>query len=113
MAARDHRHARSSLRRRVSGVVVAAAVLLTSACGLSSPAASTGPIVIGMSLPLTGPVADRSKPGREGYEYWADEINAHGGLLGRQVQLKILDDGFDQQTAISDYNRLIDRKSVV
>jgi len=112
MAAREHRHARSSLIRRVSGAVAAAAVMLTSACGVSGEAASTGPIVIGMSLPLTGPVADRSKPGREGYQYWADEINAGGGLLGRQVELKILDDGFDQQTAISDYNRLISQDKV-
>ncbi|MEV6644131.1 amino acid ABC transporter substrate-binding protein [Amycolatopsis sp. NPDC051371] len=89
-----------------------AAVLLTSACGLSAEAPSTGPLVIGMSLPLTGPVADRSKPGMEGYQYWADEINADGGLLGRQVQLKVLDDSFDQQTAISDYNRLLSQDKV-
>lgn len=112
MAARVHRHAGSSLIRRLSGAAVAAGVLLTSACGLSEPAASTGPLVIGMSLPLTGPVADRSQPGRQGYQYWADEINANGGLLGRQVELKILDDGFDQQTAISDYNRLISQDKV-
>ena len=111
MAARVHRHARS-LRRRLSGAVLAAAVMFTSACGVSGEAASTGPIVIGMSLPLTGPVADRSGPGRDGYQYWADEINANGGLLGRQVELKILDDGFDQQTAISDYNRLISQDKV-
>ena len=36
-----------------------------------------------MSLPLTGPVADRAKPGYEGYQYWVDELNANGGLLGR------------------------------
>ena len=64
---------------------------------------SDEPIVIGMSLPLSGPVADRAKPGMEGYQYWVDELNANGGLLGRQVELKVLDDGFDQQTAISDY----------
>ena len=65
-----------------------------------------------MSLPLSGPVADRAKPGMEGYQYWVDELNANGGLLGRQVELKVLDDGFDQQTAISDYNRLISQDKV-
>src|SRR5258705_12250672 len=103
---------RSSLSRRMSGAMVAAQVMLPSPCGLSGGAPTTGPIVIGMSLPMTGPVADRAKPGREGYQYWADEINASGGLLGRQVELKILDDGFDQQTAISDYNRLISQDKV-
>jgi branched-chain amino acid transport system substrate-binding protein len=98
---------------------MACAVLVaaTSACGLRSDssgdsAANAGPLVIGMSLPLSGPVADRSKPGLEGYRYWADEINANGGLLGRQVELKVLDDGFDQETAISGYNRLISQDRV-
>ena len=94
-------------------------MLLSSACGLSSADEADGdgkdsdePIVIGMSLPLTGPVADRAGPGMEGYQYWVDELNANGGLLGREVELKVLDDGFDQQTAISDYNRLISQDKV-
>ena len=33
-------------------------------------------------------------------------------MLGRPVKLKVLDDGFDQQTAISDYTRLIGRDRV-
>jgi branched-chain amino acid transport system substrate-binding protein len=116
-----NRTIRSPFRR--SGVSAAAAavaslMMLTASCGLSSSdgkstdAASDEPIVIGMSLPLSGPVADRAKPGMEGYQYWVDELNANGGLLGRQVELKVLDDGFDQQTAISDYTRLISQDKV-
>lgn len=108
----------STPRRRLLSVlttVVTTAAL--AACGLSSNAtaetASTDkPLVIGMSLPLTGPVADRSKPGLEGYQYWADELNAKGGLLGRKIKLKVLDDGFDQGTAVSGYNKLISQDKV-
>lgn len=101
----------TSLTRRTFGVVVGALALAVAGCGVAAPAptgaASDRPLVIGMSLPLSGPVADRSKPGYEGYQYWAEELNARGGLLGRQVELRVLDDGFDQETAISGYNRLI------
>jgi len=101
--------------RGMLGAAVAA-VLLASGCGLSGASDAGGsaddPIVIGMSPPLSGPAADRAKPGMAGYQYWADEVNANGGLLGRQVELKVLDDGFDQQTAISDYNRLISQDKV-
>ncbi len=83
-----------------------------SSSGSESQASKDDPMVIGMSLPLTGPVADRAKPGYEGYQYWVKELNAKGGLLGRPVKLKVLDDGFDQQTAISDYTRLIGRDKV-
>lgn len=112
-------------RRRVlgRGLGIALAVAMaaaTGACGGADDDGDTGsasgdsddPIVIGMSLPLTGPVADRAEPGYNGYKYWVEELNANGGLLGRQVELRVLDDGFDQRTAIADYTRLIGQDRV-
>jgi branched-chain amino acid transport system substrate-binding protein len=102
--------------KRIAAALAAALAIVASACGDSSEpsgnASKEGPITIGMSLPLTGPVADRAKPGYEGYQYWLEELNAKGGMLGRKVELKVLDDGFDQQTAISDYTRLIGKDRV-
>jgi branched-chain amino acid transport system substrate-binding protein len=72
----------------------------------------SGPIVIGASLPLSG---DFSQPGgeaRRGYEIWRDMINAKGGLLGRKVQLKIMDDASSQDTVVSDYTKLITQDKV-
>ncbi|WP_238011637.1 amino acid ABC transporter substrate-binding protein [Dactylosporangium sp. AC04546] len=111
-----HSHHFTRLRRVSAVAAVASLMALTAACGITGgdnkSSNSDDPIVIGMSLPLTGPVADRAKPGMEGYQYWVDELNEKGGLLGRKVELKVLDDGFDQQTAVSDYNRLISQDKV-
>ncbi len=103
-------------RRRLGAVALAAVATLTlAACG-SRPseqaASSTEPIVIGISLPLTG---DFSQPGGEakrGYEIWQKQINGAGGLLGRQVQLKIVDDASSQDTVVSDYTKLITQDKV-
>jgi branched-chain amino acid transport system substrate-binding protein len=65
-----------------------------------------------MSLPMTGPVADVSKSGYQGYELWASQVNASGGLLGRQVRLDMLDDGFDPNQTAADYTRLISQDHV-
>jgi branched-chain amino acid transport system substrate-binding protein len=102
----------------VRAVATSAAVLLAvSACG-SKPSESGGsgdskdPIVVGISLPLTG---DFSQPGgeaRKGYEIWADQVNADGGLLGRQVKLKITDDASNQDTVVTDYTKLITQDKV-
>ncbi|MGI5499339.1 amino acid ABC transporter substrate-binding protein [Lentzea sp. CA-135723] len=87
--------------------------VLLSACGSgASGAGGTGLIRIGASLPLTGPVADVSKPGYQGYQAWQKKINASGGLLGRQVEFVVLDDGFDQNTVVANYNRLISQDRV-
>src|SRR3954469_16339492 len=93
------------------------ALLALAACGSSSGSSGggggdDGPIVVGISLPLTG---DFSQPGGEakrGYEIWADEVNASGGLLGRKVELKITDDASNQDTVVSDYTRLISQDKV-
>ena len=66
-------------------------------CGLmlTVPAAAIGagnPIVIGGSLPLTGEFAETGQWIERGMRYWAEEINAKGGMLGRPVEFKIYDD---------------------
>ena len=103
-------------KRRTVLAASLAAVVSLSACG-SRPSEQAAqetdkPITIGISLPLTG---DFSQPGGEakrGYEVWAKQINAAGGLLGRQVQLKIVDDASSQDTVVSDYTKLITQDKV-
>ena len=99
---------------------VAAAVLLVTGCQQDNPNESAGtdggdskePITIGISLPLTG---DFSQPGGEakrGYEVWRDMVNEDGGILGREVKLKIVDDASNQDTVVSDYTKLITQDKV-
>jgi branched-chain amino acid transport system substrate-binding protein len=108
---------RASARRRYRRALCLGLPLLLAAvgCGTNSgthKASTSGPITIGMSLPLSGAVADNSKFGYQGYQQWAAEVNAGGGLLGRKVKLVVLDDGFEQSTAISDYTKLIAQQHV-
>src|SRR5580704_4315109 len=63
----------------------------TSTSSSSSPSSST-PITIGASLSLTGDFSTDGQNFQKGYELWAADVNAHGGLLGHQVVLKILND---------------------
>lgn len=87
-----------------------------AACGSrpseKAAAPSDKPMVIGISLPLTGDFSQPGTEARRGYEVWADQINKSGGLLGRQVQLKIVDDASSQDTVVSDYTKLITQDKV-
>jgi branched-chain amino acid transport system substrate-binding protein len=94
-------------------------LLLLVAAGCSSNGSSGGeggntskPLVIGASLPLSGDFAQPGEASHRGYEIWKDMVNKNGGLLGRQVQLKIVDDASDQNTVVADYNRLISQDKV-
>ena len=91
-----------------AAAMVSAAVAATAS---SSPAAGQ-PIKIGVSLSLSGDFSDPGKAVKRGYELWAAYGNAHGGILGRQVQLKIVDDASNPNQAVTNYQNLITRDHV-
>ena len=66
-----------------------------------------GPIKIGASLPLSGDFSQDGAATKKGYLLWQDYINSHGGLLGRQVQFDILNNGSSVTQTGTDYTTLI------
>jgi branched-chain amino acid transport system substrate-binding protein len=68
--------------------------------------------VIGISLSQTGDFSDPGKAAMKGYQLWADSVNATGGILGRQVELKIADDASDPNQAVTNYETFITKDHV-
>ena len=66
-----------------------------------------GPIKIGASLPLSGDFSQDGAATKQGYLLWQGYINSHGGLLGRQVQFDILNNGSSVTQTGTDYTTLI------
>jgi len=107
-------------------ICLALVSLLVTACGSAAtptqapeaPAteapttAPEPPIKIGASLPLTGDFSEPGSAAQKGYELWAEQVNKAGGLLGRQVELTIVDNASDPDTAVADYERLITQDKV-
>ena len=77
----------------------------TSTGSSSSPSSST-PITIGASLSLTGDFSTDGINYEHGYELWANDVNAHGGLLGHKVVLKILNDASSPTQVDTNYQTL-------
>jgi branched-chain amino acid transport system substrate-binding protein len=93
----------------------ALALAACSSSGSGSPGASAGakpPLVIGASVSLTGDFADSGKAVKAGYELWANTVNAKGGVLGRQVQMKIVDDTSSTNQVVTNYQNLINKDKV-
>ena len=85
------------------------AALISPALG-RTPALAQGaaPIKIGFSMALTGPLAPNGKQALLGAQIWAEQVNAKGGLLGRQVQLVNYDDQSNPSTVPGIYTKLLD-----
>lgn len=80
------------------GIAVTATVV--TACGggadeTASSGSSDEPITIGASVSLTGPYASSGTNVANGYQLAVDQINADGGVLGRQLELDLQDDQSD------------------
>jgi len=78
----------------------------------SASASSSTPITIGASLSLTGDFSADGQAFEKGYELWASDVNAKGGLLGRQVQLKILNDNSSPTQVATNYTTLFSADKV-
>lgn len=88
-------------RRRLSLVAAAAAMTLVTACGSSddgsdkSSGDEKGPIVFGFSIGKTGFLQFYEVPLLQAAQLRIDEINAAGGIDGRKIEVKVLDNGSD------------------
>lgn len=84
--------------------VLAALLLLTAGM---RPAAAQEPIRVAATLSLTGQFRGPSWMMKEAYELWAEEVNRDGGILGRPVELTIVDDESSPTRVAEAYLRFV------
>jgi branched-chain amino acid transport system substrate-binding protein len=84
----------------------ALAVLATGA--MAGSAAAAEPITIGFADALTGSLAAVGKSGILAMQIWAEDVNAKGGLLGRQVKFIFYDNQSNPANVPGLYVKLLD-----
>jgi branched-chain amino acid transport system substrate-binding protein len=106
---------KESLLFRAASFTAALALLVGGCSGerASPTEEATSQIPIGVYAALTGPTATFGVATRDGVTLAVDEINASGGLLGRQLRLYVEDDQGKTEEAPSVVSRLITRYNVV
>ncbi len=73
---------------------------------------SQNPITIGISISTSGGFQSDGLATEQGYELWRDTVNSNGGILGRPVQLVILNDNSDPAMVAKNYTTLITKDHV-
>ena len=79
-------------------------------CALAFAAlpAAAQPLVVGAALPHSGQLADIGADMQKALLLWQEARNAEGGLLGRRIELKLLDDRSEASASARLYEQLID-----
>jgi branched-chain amino acid transport system substrate-binding protein len=69
-------------------------------------------IVLGQSVALTGPAAELGIQMRNGARAYFDHVNAQGGVHGRRIELRTLDDGYEPSRTAPNTKKLIEEDRV-
>lgn len=88
------------------------AIALTAGCansgsapqggsGGSGAASTSGPVKIGVIVPLSGPAGPNGQDVLDAVQVQADVVNAEGGVLGRQLQIVAKDDQSNPANGVS------------
>ncbi|MYM73625.1 ABC transporter substrate-binding protein [Duganella sp. FT109W] len=83
------------------------------ALGFSASASAAEPIKIGVAGPFTGGSAPMGVSMRDGVKLAVADINAKGGVLGRQIQLIERDDEAKPERGVQIAQELINKEKVV
>jgi branched-chain amino acid transport system substrate-binding protein len=84
---------------------------IAAAIALAVPAAAQ-PIVIGVSTAQTGPASVAAEWELWGVNLAVEEINAAGGVLGRKLEVLVMDNKCNPSEAVNVANKLVEAKVV-
>jgi branched-chain amino acid transport system substrate-binding protein len=90
-------------------VLVASPVALAG--WAADPGVSDDSILIGGTAPLSGEASSAAAVSRGAAAYFA-YVNARGGVNGRKIEYKVLDDGYDPARTIQDVRQLVQQDRV-
>ena len=93
------------------------AILSALASAVAAPAAAAdgvtaSTVVVGQSAALSGPAAELGAEMRKGILAYFEHVNRSGGVNGRRLVLKSLDDGYEATRAAANTKKLIQDEDV-
>jgi branched-chain amino acid transport system substrate-binding protein len=69
-------------------------------------------IVLGQSAPMSGPTAQLGLQLNRGARLYFDRLNAQGGVNGRRIDLRVLDDGYEPERCKANTEALLQKEDV-
>ncbi len=97
-------------RTRVAALSVLVLLPWSMAGALTGVTATT--ILIGQSVSLSGPTGPLGQEMQAGAAAYFKYVNQHGGVNGRTIVLKTLDDGYEVDRTVANVKTLIDQDHV-
>lgn len=81
--------------------------VLFACSGMAETGVSDSAILVGQSAPLSGPSQELGNEMKLGIQLYFDYVNSQGGINGRKLELKTLDDGYEPERTAANTRQLI------
>lgn len=94
-----------------AALAAVAAALATSTRDAADPGVTPTSILLGGTTPLTGPAAAYASVAR-GADAYFRYVNARGGVLGRRIEYRYLDDGYNPAQTVQQTRQLVEQEKV-
>src|SRR5689334_18789923 len=92
----------------VCATLLPLALALMAGVTSADPGVTANTIVVGQSAPFSGPAQALGTEMRAGALAYFQLVNAAGGVNGRKIELRSLDDGYEPDRAAANTKKLID-----
>jgi branched-chain amino acid transport system substrate-binding protein len=102
------KHSQPSRRTVIQGAAWMALGQLGAPLVMAQTQKITGEIVVGQTAALTGILAAANLDVNRGIRAHLAEVNAKGGVGGRQIKFVSLDDGYDPERAKANFKELVE-----
>ncbi|HMD30754.1 MAG TPA: ABC transporter substrate-binding protein [Candidatus Acidoferrales bacterium] len=100
------------MRCRASKLLLPALAAAAILAGCKNASEQSNTFKIGVITSLTGPAAAFGQAHKGGYTIAVEELNARGGLLGKQIELVYYDDQSRPDQAVQGVSKLVDQDHV-
>ena len=97
---------------RVLAHAALSATITFSSLASATDGVTESSITFGMSSPFSGPAGAYGRQMKGGIEAYFQKINEAGGVFGRRLVLKAMDDGYEVQPALANAKKLIEQDKV-
>lgn len=94
------------------GIALALVVGLLGTAAFAEDGVSSSKIVFGQVAALTGPAQDLGQGMRQGILAAFDDANRQGGISGRTLELKSIDDGYEPEKTVAATKQILDDDKV-
>ncbi|AMP40281.1 MULTISPECIES: ABC transporter substrate-binding protein [Ralstonia solanacearum species complex] len=99
--------AQNRLLKRWLARLAAVVLFLTGCCAHAQTGVTADSIIIGQSAPLSGAAAELGQQLSLGARLYFNAVNAAGGIHGRKIDFRVLDDGFDAEATARNTRALV------